>query len=204
MLQAYPIKAEEQRVSGRAVVRGAIDKDGAVGQCRVVSEEPVGVDFGFVACAIAGRAKSKLGPADAGRGVVLPFNFNFESSAKAKQLSSADTGEDLDLPLETPDAWTPDDVVFQHVPTPNEFVAHYPRDAIRIDASGIALIACRVRASGRVLCRSMAEAPLGYGFGPAAKKMFEDVLVVGSTTKSGAPAEGHVFKTWVHFTIIER
>lgn len=80
---AYPAHAQRQEIDGRAVINCKVGYDGLLRDCRVISEAPIGEDFGVAALALS--QKFRMIPPDAGAGglpdVTIPVMFQVPRDA---------------------------------------------------------------------------------------------------------------------------
>jgi TonB family protein len=90
MTAAYPAAALKANLAGSAVVECAVQGDGLLADCAVVSETPPGAGFGAAAMALAGKfqmpAKSPSGAPMAGRTVQFPLRWLNNARTKAEPI----------------------------------------------------------------------------------------------------------------------
>lgn len=203
----FPTRAAIRGVTGRSVVRCTVGTDGVLGGCRVVSEEPVGLDFGLVAIAMArsmgiGKA-TKSGESTGGREMVVPFSFNLQDAGPDAARAPATPPVDQDEADKLIDST--EQVTWKRLPSPKEFASYFPIKARDNGVSGLALIVSKVAQNGSFeACRSVAEDPTGYGFGVAAAAMFQSKAIPNPRTKAGDAVAGRVFMTRIRFNLATR
>jgi len=151
---AYPEKAREKQIGGRATLSCSFKVGGRLGSCDTVAEEPKGRGF-----ASAGRslAKSFVGPSTLadGRSTVgmetqIPFTFAVEMLAPDKRVMGKPQ--------------------WRAMPTGAEFAKAYPAAATKAGVQGARVVMlCQVGAEGRLTgCSVESEDPKGFGFDQAA------------------------------------
>ncbi len=151
---AYPEKAREKQVGGRATLSCSFKAEGRIGSCDTVAEEPKGHGF-----AIAGRAlaKSFVGPSTLadGRSTVgmetqVPFTFAVEMLLPDKRVMGKPQ--------------------WRAMPSGDEFAKAYPAAAAKagVRAARVVML-CEVGVEGRLTgCSVETEDPKGFGFDQAA------------------------------------
>lgn len=158
---AWPAEAARQGIEGRGVVRCKAGADGALSDCRLISETPAGMGFG---AAVLSLASSYLwqptgDPAAAGREVSIVVDF--ENTGK--------TGGS-----------------YRKKPTPAEVLAAWP-EKLPKTAFGKAIVDCRISAAGKLSeCELVDETPVGAGVGSAALSLVP-LYDVKSPTRDGKP-----------------
>jgi TonB family protein len=145
---AYPSEAQQKGVTGRAVMRCEVSRQGGLNDCRILSESPRGMGFGAAAIGLAPKFLFK--PAQDGQAqrepVNIPISFKFP---------------------EPPEGST--NVDWLRMPNSNDLMMVFPSEAYRRGKSGEALIHCKVSRQGALYeCRVVSESPEGMGFGAAA------------------------------------
>jgi protein TonB len=76
---SYPDRAYQFSISGQVWLNCEVTAQGALRDCKVLSESPSGWDFGRSAVALAGRGRvdtESAGVSVVGQRVQLPINFN--------------------------------------------------------------------------------------------------------------------------------
>ena len=89
---AYPAHAQRKEIDGKAVINCKVGYDGLLRDCRIVSEAPIGEDFGVAALALS--QKFRMIPPDAGAAnlpdVTIPVVFQVPRS---EPFQSSTSGE---------------------------------------------------------------------------------------------------------------
>jgi len=79
---AYPAHAQRKEIDGKAVINCRVGYDGLLRECKIVSEAPLGEDFGVAALALS--QKFRMIPPDAGAAslpdVTIPVVFQVPRS----------------------------------------------------------------------------------------------------------------------------
>ena len=177
----YPDRAQRMEKTGEATVNCAIQANGTLGECLVLTETPDGFGFGDAATKIARRYQvstlDKRGIDIVGRRVTIPIVFNL---AHTPLVPGAPP-----VPPSPPTAPPPSLAVFRFdppiptgapsinisLPAVNQIIALYPDAARLSQVGGRTKVACIVLDNGRFGdCKVAEEAPLGLGFGAAAIK----------------------------------
>jgi TonB family protein len=143
----YPRAAAQLRINGRAIVNCVIDAEGALDDCRVLKEEPVGHGFG-----------------DAAIGVAHAYHFaSFTTGGDPSQ------GLEVNIPMVF-DAPATKDLL--GAPPTDPVLAYYPKPALAAGADGEATLNCARNAHLALRdCTLSSESPPGQGFGAAALAM---------------------------------
>lgn len=166
-------EARKAGVFARAVARCAVADDGALTNCEVIRETPVGGSIGKALLALAPqyrRAPPKPGDP---RQILITEGW---------------------YPSEQEPDWV-------RRPTADDLLAVYPTEAYRKGISGRAVISCIATSQGAVMdCVALEETPPGAGFGVAAIALTPQFLMKPATFR-GAPVASLVnipinFKTY--------
>jgi TonB family protein len=89
-------------------------------------------------------------------------------------------------------------------PTAHDLVRLYPREAMRKNVPGRAVISCKVNAEGLLTdCTVDEETPPGEGFGEAALKM-APLFKMRPQTRDGQPVDGGTVRIPLRFTVDSR
>jgi TonB family protein len=169
--KAYPAPAAQAGISGAVQMRCSASASGALQNCTVISEAPVGQGFGAAALSLASGMELKPTTANgkpvAGRSFIVPVKF--------------DPGV-----LKGGVATTRPDWV--RLPTNEELWSYYPAGAV--SAGGDALIHCNVTNRGLMQgCSLVRESPAVHGYGAAALAM-ANLFVMRPMTVDGQPVGG--------------
>ena len=184
----YPTAARRKGLDGRASISCIVTIQGALRDCKVLSEDPVGYGFGGAAIALSPQLLMK--PAlKAGRPV--------EGTVRIPITWSGMRG----LPAFAP---AKGDVVYTHLPwtqapTFEEVLAAYPAKARARKVGGAVVLDCMIEKTGGLShCRTIREAPAGYGFVSAAKLLTGRFLTptTGNDGKSIAGSRVHLGLTF--------
>jgi TonB family protein len=143
---------------GSAIIGCQVNIDGALHDCKVLAEAPLGMGFGPAAVALAPLFRMKPMTLDgkpvAGGEVKIPINWKF--GGRPIQLGPPVTNK----------------VAWRAAPTFDQVVASYPQKAREEAKSGRVLMTCTYMADGHLKdCAATVQEPTGYGFGPAAKSL---------------------------------
>ncbi|OYX35111.1 MAG: hypothetical protein B7Y99_04465 [Caulobacterales bacterium 32-69-10] len=187
LLVVYPVEAMRRGVSGAAVIECKVSLEGALFECRPISETPAGMGFGAAAVALTPQFLMK--PATRGGEPVvtvirLPINFR-------SQGAGVPPGGQR---LLTQVAWT-------SAPTYAEAAAAFPIKARDISTPGHVALGCTIKADGGLTnCRTISEQPKGLGFGKAARDL-AGRFRAPTTTPDGALTKGAQVHVPVTFAI---
>lgn len=154
----YPKVALEKRVGGRATIKCQVTVEGFLDACKVLFEEPQGMNFGAAGLQLAPQFRMspmiRGGKATPGGEVTIPIIWS--EPAGVSTLNS--TPVVLDPP------WA-------RVPTQAEVNAAWPKGATGVQ-SGQAALRCLLAKTGQLRsCDVISEAPRGKGFGRAAQDL---------------------------------
>ena len=168
LMAVFPTKALKAGVDGDAVIKCKISLQGALFDCVVASEEPVGMGFGQAAIALTPQFLFKPAMKD-GRpviaGVRIPIGFKGLGRVTGSHLPA---GRDL---MTRTFVGRPQ---WAEAPTHAQTAAAYPAKAAAEGVGGSATIHCALTEARRLRgCRTISEAPRGYGFAKAARDLSE-------------------------------
>ena len=172
---AFPKKARDQKVSGRATLDCVFGRTGGVSSCDTLNEEPRGLGFSQAARVLAGKFQ---GPTADSKGQALAgAHAQILMVFPAEYLTNAS-------PQVGKPQWT-------GLPTAEEFNAVFPAEARK---AGIlkarVTLNCLVAPDGRLTdCQTQSEDPTGYGFGAAAASL-SGKFHVSVWTAEGLPTVG--------------
>ena len=158
ILRYYPPAAAKKSLPGQATIDCVVDVRGALTNCRVVSEEPVGEGFGEGALAMSPIFKMRPmtvdGVATGGAKVRIPIHF-------------------LAPPPPTPaGSLDPQRIKWAAKPSGEDFANYYPASAAGQGLEGRATLQCVVSTKLRLSdCAVLEESPPGFAFGQAALRL---------------------------------
>ena len=169
--QYYPHRAALARISGEAMIPGAVTVAGTLDHCRLKGEYPSGYGFGQATLAMAQlfrmRPKTVDGRPVGGATVNIPLTYFMP-----------EWGTNLF------------GVVWRSAPSASQVAATYPTRARPAKVSGQVLLNCAVGDQSRLeKCKVLSETPLGYDFGSAAMKLAAD-FVAPATDSGGTSTKG--------------
>jgi len=176
---AYPAKARDKGVAGRATLDCAFTKAGTLTACAVVQQGPAGYGFGEAALSLATRFAARQALADGrsveGAGVQVEFAFDPEMLAGAE-------------PVVGQPQWT-------SLPTVEDFTAALPADASKAGVDALVVLDCKVEADGGLGgCKVASEEPSGHALGQAALTLAPKFRVK-VWTDDGLPVIGGALRT---------
>ncbi|MEW5683577.1 MAG: energy transducer TonB [Pseudomonadota bacterium] len=149
---------------GRAVMKCAVDDDGAMSGCRVVRETPVAAGYGAALLSLAPK-------------------FRREPPGK-RDLREINIVWDW-FRIDTPPDWI-------RRPTPGDLKAVLPKKALEQGIDGRAIVSCVVTVQGSLTdCLPVEEHPAGIGFGDAAVALTPQLLMKPARL-AGAPTPSTV------------
>ena len=170
---AYPKKAREKNIGGRATLSCELTREGGLRDCTTVTEEPTGQGFGSAAKALAKQFRAPMKDSDggsvAGSGVQLPVVFDPAMLTGGK-------------PVIGKAQWA-------RLPTAEATVAAFStvepgHGAVRV------MLACVVQQGGGVSdCKVEREEPAGIGVGQAALAI-TPLFRLTTWTAEGLPTVG--------------
>ena len=161
LLVVWPKDAWRRGINGKATISCVVSTAGALFDCMVTSESPVGEHFGEAAVALAPQFLMR--PATRkGQPVISDVNVPIIfSGAEPHQDSGADSRKIVAAAMAWPQA-----------PTYSEVAAAYPAKAKAAQLGGRATLDCEFTTAGKVRrCDVLGEEPRGQGFGDAAKAL---------------------------------
>lgn len=98
---AYPAHAQRHDIEGKAVIRCAVGHDGRLSDCQVISETPMGEDFGVAAVALSQKFRM-LPPPEGYAGkpaeVTIPVVFQVPESNGRQRKAEATLQPKVELP----------------------------------------------------------------------------------------------------------
>ena len=162
LMQVWPIEAQRRGTGGKATIHCMVSLQGALFECRVVSEIPEGSHFGDAALALAPQFLMKPATVD-GHPVVSAVNvpINFEASGYRRPI---------DLPVGQPVVSA--NFAWPQAPDYAAVAAAYPAKARAARLGGRATLNCEFTREGRLArCDTLTEQPEHDGFGAAAQTL---------------------------------
>jgi hypothetical protein len=174
--EAYPRAAEESMRVGAAVVRCTAGKDGALGDCKAICEDPAGWGFGEGAAKIARgyRLRPSLpdGRSVAGGVVTLPIHFNPPGTAYPARCDRPSPEASVTTQPAVAEKMLVAQPKWVALPKADDMDHDFPFKAALEGLGGRASLHCVADAEGRLAgCRVTSETPAGYGFGDSALKL---------------------------------
>ncbi len=172
---AYPRKAREKQIGGRATLNCRFKADGRIGSCDTATEEPKGQGFATAAKSLAGRfvgpATMADGSSTVGMDTQIPFTFAVEMLNSDKRVMGKPQ--------------------WRAMPSGADFAKVYPAAAVKAGVQGarVAML-CEVGAEGWLTnCSVETEDPQGLGFDQAALALAGS-FQVKTWTPEGLPTIG--------------
>lgn len=167
LMSVWPKDALQRGIGGQAVISCAVSVQGALHDCRVVTESPVGSGFGLAAIALTPQLLMKPGMRG-GKPMVsrvsIPINFESDGPPTGSHLSGGASGPMTRTVLSN--------VRWRQAPTYEDVVAAYPEKARLRQVGGRATLNCTFKAAGLVgSCDTIMEEPKGHGFAVAARAL---------------------------------
>lgn len=160
IVAVFPKDAYRRGISGKASINCVVTVQGALSDCLVLEETPVGAGFGAAAIALTPQflmkpAQSKGVPTQTT--ATIPVNFKMDGRGGDTVGSRKVVNATL--------AWAT-------APTFSAVAAAYPEKARREKRGGHIMLSCDMTDGGRLArCDAAAEEPKGFGFGAAAKSL---------------------------------
>lgn len=175
----FPVAALRKGRSGSAAISCIATVQGALRDCKVVSESPADMGFGGAGLALAPQLLMRpamRGGAPVESTVTIPINWDL-SGLGPRLTSSKSSRVYTNLP-------------FQRAPTVEQVLAAHPEKARAAKVGGMAVIDCRIGPDGGLSkCRTIREQPANYGFARAAKSL-APLFTTPINTPDGGTAEG--------------
>ncbi len=185
---AYPRRARNEQVAGRATLSCTFKAAGKVELCQTVVEEPKGYGFSTAAKALAGRfvgpAETYDGTSLVGVSTQIPFTFAVDMLDPAKQVIGSPQWAAL--------------------PSGEDFASSYPAAAAKANVGQARVVmSCQVGPEGRLAaCAVQSETPAGLGFGEAAK-VLSKAFQVRTWTAEGLPTIGGSVRVPIRYNLPE-
>jgi TonB family protein len=180
MSAAFPARARERKLTGRASLNCTIADDRSLKACSITNEDPRGMGFGAAARTLTDSFQAPAQAADgrslSNTSVQIPFTFSerlLQGSGPAR--------------ITTP-KWVT-------VPTNAEFGGAFPAQAraAKVFQSRV-VVECAVSASGGLeSCRVATETPANLGFGQAALTLASK-FVLSPWSEDGLPTAGSLIR----------
>jgi TonB family protein len=168
----------DPKVQDARVTLSCVANAGALANCTAADESPAGIGLGELALGLAPKFSvsqwGENGRPTQGSSIKVPLALQVREPPKPSD----------------PPVVTISDPQWLRRPTARDVERFYPSEALSAEKSGVAILACKVDASGSLHdCVIESEAPAGLGFGAAALKM-------ASLFKMKPPAiDGHPVET---------
>jgi hypothetical protein len=189
VLTAYPPKARAEKLGGLATLDCALTKVGALHECRVIQEAPIGQGFGAAARQLSakfvGSTMDASGATLAGAHIQIPFAFSAASLDGGAQVIGKPQWAGL--------------------PKAADLLAVYPPEAVRADVlKGRVVMDCTVAADGALAdCQVASEDPAGYGLGKATLSL-AGTFRLSIWTAEGLPMVGGKVRVPIRYDITQR
>jgi TonB family protein len=190
MERYYPPRALAEAASGVAIIECRVSGKGSLEDCKVLREEPEGMQFGDAAVKLASRFQMKTttrsGATAVGRVVRMPIEFNF-SWSMFEPISARPSFDVLASPK-----WT-------KRPSQEDLARFYPDTAARMALQGDVTLHCQIQVDGHLSeCSVDKEQPDKHQFGEAALKL-SSFLQIDIRQGPGLKAAGKWIDIPVHF-----
>ena len=172
---AYPEKARQKQVGGRATLSCTFKAEGRIGSCDTVTEEPKGYGFASAAKSLAGSfvgpSTRSDGSSTVGLDMQIPFAFAVEMLAPDRRVMGKPQ--------------------WRALPSGADFARSYPAEAVKAGVQGARVVMlCEIAAEGRLAgCAVEAEEPPALGFGQAGLAL-AGLFQVKTWTPEGLPTVG--------------
>jgi TonB family protein len=194
ILGVWPVGALRKGLGGRAAISCTVTLQGALRDCRVVSEIPQGAGFGEAAMSLTPQLLLKPALANGApveSRVELPVRFMKSEPAIGSYLKPAtDTDFQPDRVMSN--------VPWRQAPSHADVLAAYPAKARSEKLGGRATLDCRLNKEGGLGgCELLREEPQNRGFGAAARALSKKF--VGPTEDAEGRSTARV-RTQVLFT----
>jgi len=173
LMMVFPSEAYRRGKSGEARIHCKVSRQGALYECRILSESPADMGFGAAAIALAPQFQMKPATVD-GQAVVNTVNIPIRFTAPPPGIGTRVPGAPHFMRtkrfLASP-SWA-------EAPTYDETVGAYPPRAREEGVGGSATVDCDITADlGLHRCNVIAEEPRGKGFGRAATQLADHFRV---------------------------
>lgn len=187
MTQAFPSRAKERNLVGRATLSCTFRSDGGLNACFVTNEDPIGLGFGAAAKTLVEEFQAQPttpeGQSLNRASVQIPFTFN-------QPMMQGGQPATINAPK-----WAA-------MPTNADFGAAFPSKARGADIERSRVVLLCVVASGGGLegCRVTTETPAGLGFGEAALSL-STKFRLNAWTEDGLPTAGSAIRLPIAYEI---
>jgi len=187
----YPPAALAQGASGAAALECTVAANGSLSPCKVLAENPGGMQFGEAAIKVAGNFRMKpvtrSGASAVGRVVRIPIQFDFSWSPQA-----VDPRPSFKISVTPKWARKLDD---------GALAREYPDSAKKNFMQGEVVLHCQVQADGHLAdCSVASETPPRQDFGLAATHLVSK-LQLDMKDGIGAAAAGKTIDVPIHFRL---
>lgn len=188
VLAVYPEKAKAAKLGGRTTLDCVMAKDGTIGRCGVLQEEPGSNGFGSAARKLApkfvGPTVDGSGKSLAGARVQIPFVFAAESLTGAS-------------PLIGKPQWT-------QLPSFENMTQAFPAEARKVGLTKARVVlSCTVATGGGLAgCTVESEDPAGHGIGKATAGL-AGMFKLGVWAAEGLPTVGGVVRVPIRYDFSE-
>ena len=185
LMAVWPVAAMKSGRGGKAVVSCTVTVQGTLRDCYVKSEKPAGIGFGNAGLTLTSQFVMKPAIHDGKpveSTVSIPIDWPDMRAGSTSRLGNR-AAEGIITRVIANVRWL-------RAPSVGDVFAAYPEKARAAKVGGQATLDCVVTKTGAVVsCDILQEAPAGYGFGGAARRLSTKFL--GPTTDSaGASLAG--------------
>jgi TonB family protein len=176
LLAIWPRAAIANGISGSAEISCTVSVQGALHDCTVLREDPVGVGFGQAAVALTPQFTMFPKLCD-GRPVESTVRIPLRFPRRPVPTLAAGSRIPIDKGLFESEPTLIDRPAWIAAPTYAQVVEAYPLAARKRDAIGHVSLRCDIAAEGRLRgCELVSEVPTGQGFEEAARALAKDFI----------------------------
>ena len=194
LMGVWPASALRNGQGGKAAIGCTVTIQGALRDCRVVSEKPAGQGFGAAAVTLSSQLMMRpalKGGVPVEGSVRIPIEWEDLREGSTSQIDGPTMQGGIVSRVVVNLPWS-------QAPSIDDVRVAFPEKARAAKVSGLTTLDCTIDTTGAIgQCRTLQEEPGGYGFAAAARRLSGRFL--GPTADSaGAPLAGaHVHLPFV-------
>jgi TonB family protein len=194
LMGVWPASALKNGQGGKAVIGCTVTVQGALRDCRVVSEKPAGQGFGAAALTLSAQLMMRpalKGGAPVEGSIRIPIEWEDLREGSTSQIDGPTMQGGIVSRVVVNLPWS-------QAPSFEEVRAAFPEKARAAKVSGLTTLDCTLDKTGALgQCRTLQEEPGGYGFGAAARRLSGKFLGPTADSAGASLAGAHVHLPFV-------